>query len=199
MMDYRISSCNSNWYVDLYSNFFERVKDFNPYHPQEVDLLPQGVLAEFFFMDACKQNGIECNPCIGDDDVMGIDFGISKYNETRFVDVSLNVSRSSISRKTKEWRVATLFLPWRVQREGEHYKSYAHQYLDSGYFDGYTFLNMIISANYVLLDGLKRNVWRGENVVREILRRQYSDFSGSGIQYVRSLDGVLLLLRRSLN
>lgn len=199
LLVYKISTSDMDWYVDGYSNFFSRVENLKLNHPQQVDLIPQGLLAEVFFMNACEQSGFECCPSVGNEDAKGVDFVLSKYGFTKYVDVTLNFSKSSLRRKTKEWRVPTLFLPWRIHHTKKHITSYAQEYLATGRFDGKEYLDSVVTINYSFLDGLRRNVWRGENVVRNILRKQFTDFSGSGFQYVKNLENTLLLIREGIN
>lgn len=176
------------------------IDGFTPKRASEINSLPQGLIAEVFFLNACRQSAIDCEPSFGDEDVLGADFKITHGNETRFFDVSINTSGRSVKKKVKEGTFPTLFLPWKESLDGSSSScmTYAEKYLKYGTFDGRNFLCQIISSNYFVLDSLRRRVWRNEDPLKKVFNHESVDLSESGIQYVRNLDGVLMLLRRAI-
>lgn len=193
LVEYRVSSTQQVWYRDIYGNCLNIVNQFEPQEPQDINYLPQGILAEVFFMYACNINGLKCIPSYGDEDIWGADFKLVN-GETRYLDVTMNTSSKSFVRKTKEGTFPTIFLPWSVSEN----VSYAQQYLSCGNFNGREFLVRTLESNKEILHCLKKNYWRGEEEIRKILGITYKDFSGSGIQYLNHLEGVLRLIRKVL-
>jgi len=198
VVEYRIESTQQSWYRKVYTDCLRLVDRFDPHEPQDINHFPQGILAEVFFMNACRQVGLNCIPSYGEEDIIGADFKIIN-GETRFLDVTMNTSSSNLVYKIKEGTFPTLFLPWRAAKSPQGTNmSFAYVYLDRGSFNGRAFLYSTISSNMEILHCLKTNVWRGEDEIRKILGNTYTNFSGSGIQYIRSLEGVLKLMRKNL-
>jgi len=149
-----------------------------------------------FFLNACKQNGIDCNPSCGDEDVMGADFYLTYGKETRFFDVTTNTFAKSVSKKVREGTFPSLFIPWAYRNNGK--PSYAEDYLREGKFNGTQFLHNILDVNYVMLDSLRRKVWRNQDVDRKLFGDEVLDLSRCGIQYLNHLDGILYLIRKAM-
>lgn len=197
---YRIDSAQHQWYRDAYMGYMIDIYDFSPKRASEINSLPQGILGEVFFLNACKQNGIQCDPTFGEEDVLGADFKITNGKETRFFDVSVNTSERGFKKKVKEGTFPTLFIPWKAEdlQSGNRNMSYAERYMKYGTFDGKRFLHSILTSNYLVLDCIKRKVWRSQDTDRKLFNNDSVDVSAGGIQYIRSLEGVLILMRKSL-
>ncbi len=200
LAQYRVDTVQQKWYRDVYIEYMMDIDSFYPTRYSEINRLPQGILAEVFFLNACRQNMFNCVPSYGEEDIMGADFKLTYGDETRFFDVSINTSGRSMKKKVKEGTFPTLFLPWKkdFSDNGDGPITYAERYLKYGRFDGKTFLHSILDSNYIVLDSLKRKVWREEDVQKKIFNNESLDLSESGIQYIRTLEGVLLLMRRYL-
>lgn len=197
IIEYRVNTCRYGWYTDAYCQHLEKIRDFNFETPEQINILPHGIVAEVLFQEASEQLGFKCNPSIGDEDALGYDFELTMRDETRFIDVTVDTSQSGIRKKIKPWRFPTLFLPWNMN-DGKSCFSYAQWYLSGGGFNGKEFLKSVVRCNLKVLDGLKRSVWEDKKVQREIYSRYVSDFSGSSVLYVNSLDGVLEMLKRGV-
>jgi hypothetical protein len=197
VIEYRLYSSNKKWYKDRYEETLFYVNEFYPLTSRDVDYLPQGILAEVFFLNACKQNGIRCKPCTGDEDVRGADFKIVSRGERSFFDVSMNSDPEIFKQKIDgSNRYPTLFLGWLEQEStnGKQYVSYASKYLEEGYFNGREFLQRVITSGNYHSKCLKRAIEeekRGKGC-------SYSQFSGSSIEYIEELDRVLSLLSKNI-
>lgn len=192
LIDYRFQyGSKEKWYTDNYTaikqEFLER-----PYLEKvsEINQYPGGILAEVFFMQACNQIGIYCEPTSGDEDVFGVDFKIEDDFETRFLDVSINVSSKGLSKKNRDGTFPTLFIPWAVKKNVNGYSpSYAEYYLSTGLFNGKEFFNSILDYNYSNLHDLKKSVWNDGKLGEGYM-------SLNGIQYLKHLEGILGMIRR---
>ena len=197
VVEYRIYSSNKGWYKDAYEENLFYINEFYPTTSRDIDYLPQGILAEVFFLNACKQNRIHCKACTGDEDVRGADFKIVSKKERRFFDVSMNSDPEVFQQKIQgSKRYPTLFLPWVEQEKsnGRQYRSYASKYLESGVFNGREFLQRVITSGNYNSKCLKRALQeerRGKGCA-------YSQFSGCSEEYIEELDGVLRVLSSNL-
>ena len=190
LIDYRLSSSNAKWYQEQYMYNKLEIEEFTPHYPSDINRLPKGIVAETLFLQASRLTQRECFPCLGQEDVMGADFRITYGKETRFFDVTVNFSERGFKKKVREGRFPSLFLPWKEDESNNGYKrSYAERYLRTGTINTEEYFTNIISSNYKILDRLKRFFWKGE--VSDV----DFDYSRAGIQYIKSLEGVLRLLR----
>lgn len=200
LAEYRISTSKEKWYQEAYMFYIYEVDTFHPKHPGDINSLPKGLLSEVFFLKGCQEVGIECSPCLGEEDIWGADFKISKGDETRFLDVTVNTSERGFRRKVREGRFPTIFLPWKEEIARNNYKrSYAERYLGSGTFNTREYFSNVLHSNYEILDGLERTFWRNQNNSREVLGGRRVDYTRAGRMYIKYLEGVLNLLKKSLN
>lgn len=198
--DYRISTSKDRWYQEVYLFYKYEIEIFNPRYPSDINSLPKGLISEVFFLKGCNQTGIICSPCLGEEDVLGTDFKIQKGNETRFLDVTVNTSQREFKNKVIEGKFPTIFLPWEEEESNNGYKqSYAERYLRHGTFDTDGYFKNILSSNYQILDRLKRSFWGNQGSEKEVLGKRGLDFTRAGVMYIKSLEGVLNLLRQSRN
>jgi len=196
LVEYRLYSSNKGWYKDRYEESLFYINEFYPLTSRDINYLPQGILAEVFFLNACKQNGVYCKACTGDEDVRGADFKIVNKKEKRFFDVSMNSNPEVFHKKINGNTYPTLFLPWIGQESnnGGGYTSYAVKYLESGIFKGRDFLQRVITSGNYNSKCLKRALKEEER------GKSFSDsqFSGSSIEYVEELDEVLRIINSNL-
>ena len=194
LIDYKLSSSNAMWYQEKYMYDKFVIDEFTPHYSSDINKLPKGIVAETLFLQASRLTQRECFPCLGQEDVMGADFRITYGKQTRFFDVTVNFSERGFKKKVREGRFPSLFLPWKEDESNNGYKrSYAERYLRTGTINTEEYFTNIISSNYKILDRLKRFFWKGE--VSDV----DFDYSRAGIQYIKSLEGVLRLLRRGEN
>ena len=190
LIDYKLSSSNAMWYQEKYMYDKFVIDEFTPHYSSDINKLPKGIVAETLFLQASRLTQRECFPCLGQEDVMGADFRITYGKQTRFFDVTVNFSERGFKKKVREGRFPSLFLPWKEDESNNGYKrSYAERYLRTGTINTEEYFTNIISSNYKILDRLKRFFWKGE--VSDV----DFDYSRAGIQYIKSLEGVLRLLR----
>ena len=190
LIDYKLSSSNAMWYQEKYMYDKFVIDEFTPHYSSDINKLPKGIVAETLFLQASRLTQRECFPCLGQEDVMGADFRITYGKETRFFDVTVNFSERGFKKKVKEGRFPSLFLPWKEEENNNGYKrSYAERYLRTGTINTEEYFANIISSNYKILDRLKRFFWKGQ------ISDVDFDYSRAGIQYIKSLEGVLRLLR----
>ena len=193
LIDFRLSNGDPRqWYIDHYlydQELFENAKYIDA--PYWVNRVPNGILGEIFFLDACEQLGIHCYPTAGDEDAWGTDFKIISRNDgsTRFLDVTINMSERGLKQKNKAGTFPTVFVPWHIDYSNRRNSpSYAHHYLSTGEFDSYQFMDDILTFNYNNLHDLRRNVWRdspwGEGYM-----------ALDGVTYISNLAGVLDILK----
>ena len=200
LAEYRISTSKEKWYQEAYMFYAYEVDNFNPKHPGDINSLPKGLLSEVFFLKACQNVGITCSPCLGEEDVWGADFKISKDDETRFLDVTVNTSERGFRRKVREGRFPTIFLPWKEEKTNKGYRrSYVERYLEHGTFNTKEYFRNVLHSNYEILDGLERSFWKNQNNSREVLGGKRVDYTKAGRMYIKNLEGVLNLLKRGLN
>ncbi len=192
LIDYRFQyGSKEKWYRDNYTAVKQEFLELPSLErASEINQFPGGILAEVFFMQACNQVGIYCEPTSGDEDVFGVDFKIEDDCETRFLDVSINVSSKGLSKKNRDGTFPTLFVPWSVKSNTNGYSpSYAEYYLSTGLFNGKEFFNSILDYNYENLHKLRKSVWKdakwGEGYM-----------SLNGIQYLKNLEGILEMIKR---
>ncbi len=198
--DYRISTSKDRWYQEAYLFYKYEIDIFNPRYPSDINSLPKGLISEVFFLKGCNNTGLLCSPCLGEEDVLGADFKICKGNETRFLDVTVNTSKKEFDNKVREGKFPTIFLPWKEEETNNGYKeSYAERYLRHGTFNTDEYFKNILSSNYQILDRLKRSFWRNQNSEKDVLGKKGLDFTQAGIMYIKSLEGVLNVLRQSRN
>ena len=196
VIEYRLYSSNREWYKQAYEESLFYINEFYPTTSKDIDYLPQGILAEVFFLNACKQTGIRCKPCTGDEDVRGADFKIVSKKERKFFDVSMNSNPEVFHKKINGNTYPTLFLPWSEIDDcnGDRCTTFAIKYLESGTFNGRVFLQRVItSGNYnskCLKSALKEEK-KGKGC-------SYSQFSGSSREYIQELDDVLRILSSNL-
>lgn len=191
LMQYRIDNGSSpKWYIDacvediyLFGEAVELddlsdLKDF-----------PNGSIAEVFFMEACRDLGIECTPACGEEDILGVDFMISNGFDTRFLDVTINISNRGFKRKNKAGTFPTLFIPWTISDSLPI--SYAYRYIETGEFYSDEFISEILTFNYKNLHNLRKDVWtdspKGDGYM-----------SLEGVQYLENLEGSLKILKSAL-
>ncbi|GEM_PF-2787878 len=199
LTDYRIDTSRDKWYQEVYMFYKLDIESFIPTHPSDVNRLPKGIVAETFFLNGCRLRGLRCNSCSGDEDVMGADFNISCGNETRFFDVSVDTSKRGLMSKVREGRFPTLFIPWEEAKSSNGYlRSYAERYLRYGIFNTNEYFSNILSSNYIVLDHIKRMFWKNQEDCGRVFGKKGINFSKAGIQYIRSLEGTLRLLRKGI-
>ena len=190
LIDYKLSSSNAMWYQEKYMYDKFVIDEFTPHYSSDINKLPKGIVAETLFLQASRLTQRECFPCLGQEDVMGADFRITYGKQTRFFDVTVNFSERGFKKKVREGRFPSLFLPWKEDESNNGYKrSYAERYLRTGTINTEEYFANIISSNYKILDRLKRFFWKGQ------ISDVDFDYSRAGIQYIKSLEGVLRLLR----
>jgi predicted membrane-bound dolichyl-phosphate-mannose-protein mannosyltransferase len=201
LAQYRLESTRDKWYRDICTEYMSKFTCFSPKIYTDINKLPQGILGEVFFLNACQQKGIDCIPCFGNEDEIGADFKITHNSETCFFDVSINTSKESIMKKTKEGSFPTLFIPWkRTYIDDENpYMTYAERYMRYGIFDSTSFFENVISSNYEVFDCLRRKILKKEKKSIKIFNNENIDLSGSGIKYVLNLKDLLILIKNGLN
>ncbi len=200
LAEFRVHTSKAQWYQEAYMYYKVEIDAFNPRCPSEVNCLPKGIIAEAFFLDACRRNGLECFPSLGEEDVLGADFRITNDKETRFFDVTVNTSHRGFFKKVREGRFPTLFLPWEENQTNNGYRrSYAERFLRDGDYDSKEYIENTLRSNYFILDKLRRAYWRNQRIDEEILGKTNLDLSRAGLMYIKDLDGVLKLIRKSLN
>jgi hypothetical protein len=200
LAEYRISTSKEKWYQEAYMFYKYEVDTFNPKHPGDINSLPKGLLSEVFFSNACQKVGIMCSPCLGEEDIWGADFKICKDDETRFLDVTVNTSQRGFKRKVREGRFPTIFLPWKEENTNNGYiMSYPERYLKYGTFNTKEYFSNVLYSNYQILDGIERTFWKNQNSSREVLGGKRVDYTKAGSMYIKNLEGVLNLLKESLN
>jgi len=191
LIEFRLSRGSSfKWYEEGFLStrrVFESTESLQ--EPCDINKFPSGILGEVFFLNACQNLGIYCEPTEGDDDVHGADFKICLNGDTRFLDVSLNRSEKGLLKKNKVGTFPTVFIPWRTMYPGTNYQpSYAEKYLSTGEFDVSEFMHEILKYNYKNLHILRNSVWRdapwGEGYM-----------CLDGISYIKNLEGILNILR----
>lgn len=193
LIDCRLAEGNPRqWYIDQYlvnKIFFESVKSIDA--PYQVKRVPNGILGEVFFLEACKYFGFPCVPTGGDVDSLGADFRLTSRDgtETRFVDVTINTSNKGLKQKNKVGTFPTLFIPWNIKYDNEENSfSYAEEYLRTGEFNKNMFLDDILTFNYCNLHNLKKSVWRDSPTGEGYMAQD-------GVVYIRNLEGVLEILK----
>ena len=197
LVTFRLSKRNlKKQYVDCClrgQELFEIARDIKD--PSSLDNAPNGILGEVFFLDACNQLGIYCCPTTGDEDAMGADFKIRSKDgiDTRFLDVTINITERGLKKKNKAGTFPTVFIPWYMNHSNRRNSpSYARHYLATGEFDSSWFMRSILAFNYDNLRRLEENVWKdspwGEG---------YMAFDG--ITYVSNLAGVLEILKGGID
>ena len=190
LIDYRLDSSSDVWYQEQYMYEKLYIDEFYLSYPSDINRLPKGIVAEALFLQASRLTQRECFPCLGQEDIMGADFRITYGKQTRFFDVTVNFSERGFKKKVREGRFPSLFLPWKEEENNNGYKrSYAERYLRTGTINTEEYFANIISSNYKILDRLKRFFWKGQ------ISDVDFDYSRAGIQYIKSLEGVLRLLR----
>lgn len=192
LIDYRFQyGSKERWYIDNYTALKQEFLETPSLErASEINQFPGGILAEVFFMQACNQLGIYCEPTSGDEDVFGVDFKIEDDFETRFLDVSINISSLGLRKKNRDGTFPTLFIPWNVKKNVNGYSpSYAEHYLSTGLFNGKKFFNSILDYNYSNLHNLKKSVWNDARIGEGYM-------SLNGIQYIKNLEGILGMIRR---
>lgn len=201
LTQYRLESTKDRWYRDIYTEYISKVRCFSPNIYTDINKLPQGILGEVFFLNACQQKGVDCSPCFGDEDEIGADFKIRHNGEISFFDVSINTSRESMKKKTREGSFPTLFIPWKREYidDMNPYMTYAERYMRYGIFDSDSFFKDVISSNYDVFHFLKRKILRKENKNTKIFDNENVNLSGSGIKYLLNLKDLLILLKKELN
>jgi hypothetical protein len=199
LINYRLSTSECYWYNQANLETLSIVERFAPVECDSVNFLPQGILAEVFFQNACIQNGIKCEPCFGSEDVEGMDFIISNGLGEKYIDVSINFSNRSIRRKVKRGTTPTLFLPWTYKSatNGRPTMSYAYEYLRSGAFDGKGFLTRALDLNINLLEYIRADMLNNGNG-KKIKGKKDSGFSCSDKEYIYDMEGVLYLIRANI-
>lgn len=199
LVEYRLSttSKSKDWYRNAYvSNLMDIDSLCIDRGFKSLNRMSQGLLSEVFFLNACKQNGIECVPSTGDEDIMGIDFKIEDDKDTRFLDVTVNISEKGLTSNLKDWNFPVLFIPWRNSWSG---MSSAEAYLRYGIFNGKKFLNRIYRYNSGVRDILKQDIRnRDINCVFRKNKREVK-YPDAGVGYINNLEGVISLLGRSLS
>ncbi|MDX9738972.1 MAG: hypothetical protein RBT33_01225 [Candidatus Dojkabacteria bacterium] len=192
LIDYRLEygSCEK-WYEESYLAVKQEFLELPTIdYPSEINYLTSGIVGEVFFMDACNRVGINCIPTSGQEDMWGVDFKIDNGIETRFLDVSINISSKGLQKKNKAGTFPTLFVPWRTNSLGKKEGvSYSEKYLCTGVFDREKFISDIIDYNNRNLHELQKSVWKdakwGEGYM-----------SLEGIQYIKNLKGIIEMLKR---
>ncbi len=191
LIDCRLKDrASMKWYRDasIFSEkIFENTSTLND--PCDINRFPSGILAEYFFMTSCSDLDICCTPTCGDEDVWGADFKISNGVETRFLDVTINLSKRALLKKNKAGTFPTIFVPWSVRGLCEYgTTTYAQHYLTTGEFNSLFFIDRILSYNYSNLHNLRKNVW-------EDSPKSEGYMSLEGITYIQNLEGSLRILR----
>ncbi len=201
LAQYRLESTRDKWYRDICTEYISKVTCFSPKIYTDINKLPQGILGEVFFLNACKQKGVDCTPCFGDEDQIGVDFKIRHNGEISFFDVSINTSKESMKRKTKEGSFPTLFIPWKREYIDDEnpYMTYAERYLRYGIFDSESFFRDVISSNYDVFHFLKRKILRKEKKNWMTFNNENVNLSDSGIKYLLNLKDLLILLKKELD
>ena len=201
LLEFRLDTSDCSWYNESYLDCLSMVENFTPQDSSSINFLPQGILAEVFFQNACRQSGILCEPSFGGDDIAGMDFKLTDAIGDKFVDVTINLSNNGVRKKINRDTYPTLFLPWTYRKHnGKHPTiTYAHQYMRSGGFDGKEFLERAVGINEGILDCLKREVFRNERIKDEkICGKSYSNLSGSDVSYVYEMEEVLYMIRGNI-
>ena len=182
--------CNGipdKWYKDIFLAHREAFKG-REYIKNAFDAnsVSNGMLGEVFFMEACRSLNIYCVPTCGLEDEWGADFKISDGVDTRFLDVTINLSNENLRKKNRSGTFPTVFVPWYLGKDRS--QSYATRYIETGEFDYETFINNILSYNYHNLHILRKNVWndspKGEGYM-----------ALDGVKYLENLGGSLDILK----
>ncbi len=191
LMEYRIENGSSpQWYRDACIDniyIFGNAVELNDV--SDLNRLPNGFIAEVFFMEACRDLGIECTPTCGEEDTWGVDFKISNGFDTRFLDVTIDTSNSGFRRKNRAGTFPTLFIPWSISHSFS--RSYAYRYIETGEFYSDEFISKIVSFNYKNLHNLRKDVWSD-------CPNSGSYMSLEGVHYLENLEGILEILKSAL-
>ncbi len=200
LTEYRLESANNRWYKKFCVQHINDIIHFSPKTYRDINRLPQGLLAEVFFLNACQQEAIDCVPSFGEEDLKGVDFKIISNDEEYYFDVSINTSKENLEKKIKEGSFPTLFIPWKRKYIDDEnpYMTYAERYLKYGLFEGNSFLKNIVSKNSELLDCLSSKILSKKNHKRKVFNNEGIDLSVSGIKYALNLKDVLEIVRRSI-
>ena len=195
LIDYRLEygSCEK-WYKDNYLAVKQEFLEM-PFidHPSEINKLPSGIVGEVFFMEACNKEGLNCVPTHGDEDVWGADFKIDNGKETRFLDVSINISSKGLQKKNRVGTFPTIFIPWKTNSMGNRNGvSYSEKYLCTGMFNRKRFISDILNYNNSNLHLLQKSVWKDADWGEGYMALE-------GIQYLKNLKGTILMLRGMYN
>lgn len=195
LTDFRMETTKDMWYYNEYKSLRCEIESFVPKYPFDINLLPRGILAEVLFLDACRRREVNCCPTLGQEDVLGADFKVSKGRETRFFDVSVNTSIEGITGKIRGGTFPTIFLPWNEPGKGFR-RSYAESLLRKGTYNCNEYFKNIFTSNYSILEKLKRVYQKKQRI--EIFGCENLDLSDAGILYIKDLEGVLDLIRNSM-
>lgn len=201
LTEYRLDSTSNKWYKKFCIHYINDISDFSPKTYKDINRLPQGLLSEVFFLNACQQQAIDCVPSFGEEDVRGVDFKINSWEEEYYFDVSINTSKQNLEKKIKEGSYPTLFIPWKRTYidDEDPYMTYAERYMKYGIFEGNSFLRNVVSCNYELLDCLRSKLLSKKYHDRKIFNNEGVDLSVSGIKYTLNLKDVLELIKKGLN
>ena len=197
LVQYKIETSSKPWYRSIYIGHLIDIDNLSGNgNIKGIDRVPQGFMSELFFLNACNQIGIECEPSSGDDDVIGIDFRVKDEQETRYFDICINSKKYILDENLIEGRFPVLFVPWRNRDWG---MSYAEAYVRYGCFDGRKFLQRTIKKNEEILFKLE------EDRKRRMYPKVYGNdkeglyFPEVDTQYYNHFKGTLLLLERNLS
>lgn len=196
LVEYKIDTATKEWYRSIYIGYLIDIDTLSGNgNIKGIDKIPQGFISELFFLNACQQIGIECEPSRGDDDIIGIDFRIKDNKETRFFDICINSNKNFLDENLIEGRFPVLFVPWRNRDWG---MSYAEAYVRYGCFNGRRFLERTVQKNEEILFKLE------EDRKRKMYPTVYGKknvglyFPQADTQYYNDFKGTLSLLKRSL-
>lgn len=197
LVDYKIETCNTAWYRNIYIGYLIDIDSLSANgNVWGIDKIPQGFMSELFFLNACNQVGIDCQPSTGEDDIIGVDFRLQDEKETRFFDICINSKEKNLTESILEGHFPILFVPWRNMDYG---MSYAEAYVRYGCFNGKRFLERTVKKNEEILFKLKGDI--DKKKYPEIYGEEGNGFNfpKCDIQYYNNFVGTLSLLERNLS
>lgn len=187
----KIDTVDKKWFKNYYVGYLLDIDSVLNYQ-EDIYCIPQGLVSELFFYNACKEVGIDCEPSTGNDDVIGIDFRIQDEKEARVFGITTNTSETNMRRRISEGNFPVLFVDW-IDRK--YRMSYFEKFLKYGVFNGDVFLGEVINMNEEILSKLENDI---EVQDRNRGRNKDLNFPKGGIQYYNNYKNTLNLLKRNL-
>lgn len=177
-------------YCELY---IDSINAFGLETSSDISLLPQGILAEYFFIKAFDDKKIHCFFSEGIEDMRGIDCIIKNGKEEYGLNLTINNTFLNIKKKLGR-EIPFLYIPWCVNTGNieSRYCTYAQRYLKSGEFDSIDFLRRVYDANSNFISQISRGKVREVRAFKE----RYIDLPNPNGDFIRKSNGILGLIKR---